>query len=60
MAQKRKKRTIIFEIKITVFTDFMEKHITDLFEMFCVAVSTQEKTRGRNTEIVETHKTIYG
>lgn len=49
MSQPRKKRTIIFEIRITVFTDFMQDFLTNSIRACVTGIAGYEKSQGRVT-----------
>lgn len=49
--QKRKQRTITYEIRITVYTDFMEKFFDDIVQHTTRAWQVYEASKGRKTQI---------
>lgn len=51
MTKKRKARVLVFEIRITVFTDFMQELFSGMIKMVVYALGEQEKEKGRLTKI---------
>jgi len=50
MAQPRKKRIIVYEIRVGIFTDFMQKFIENCFDAFFKAMKCGDEMKGRITE----------
>ena len=51
MSQKRKKRTLVYTIRITVWTDFMEELFSGFIDMVLRALVQREADEGRITKI---------
>lgn len=51
MSQKRKKRTLVYTIRITVWTDFMEELFSGFIDIVFRALVQREADEGRITKI---------
>ncbi len=51
MSQSRKKRVIVFNIRITCYTDFMQEFLSNTIKQTVKAMQIHEKNKGRLTEI---------
>ena len=51
MSQKRKKRTLVYTIRITLWTNFMEELMSGFIDMMMYALVQREVEAGRITKI---------
>lgn len=58
MAQIRKQRILVFEIRITVWTDFMQKLIGDVVKNVIYSIGSHEEGKGRKTKIEFTERVL--
>ncbi len=60
MAQKRKKRILVYEIRITVWTDFMQKFFSDVMAAIVTGLVRQQKERGHITQFEFSERVLDG
>jgi hypothetical protein len=59
MTTIRKKRVIFYEIRITVYTDWIEELTKKFFESALLGFITHEKNRGRITAMEVKQETLW-
>lgn len=60
MAQQRKKRILVYEIRVTLFTDFLQKMVEDTIDNLVSGMRNYSISKGRITKWEVTKRVLDG